>query len=117
MKNIIRCFHFIYQDLRNISRFKNQTVIAIKAPPEAKLQVPHPSDAMQIYMKSDREEIEVFLCEDPPDEETGSSPMHATSPTKQGKLFNARPMILLNLSTNNIVLISKIPSWFIYHFE
>jgi len=73
-----------YQDLRNISRFKNQTVIAIKAPPEAKLQVPHPSDAMQIYMQSDREEIEVFLCEDPPDDESGSSPMHATSPTKQG---------------------------------
>ena len=48
---------------------------------------------MQIYMKSDREEIEVFLCEDPPDDETGSSPMHATSPTKQGKLFNLAPMI------------------------
>jgi len=73
-----------YQDLRNISRFKNQTVIAIKAPPEAKLQVPHPSDAMQIYMQSDREEIEVFLCEDPPDEETGSSPVHAASLSKQG---------------------------------
>ena len=48
-------------------------------------------------MKSDREEIEVFLCEDPPDEETGSSPMHATSPTKQGKLLNATAMYLLYL--------------------
>lgn len=78
-----------YQDLRNISRFKNQTVIAIKAPPEAKLQVPHPSDAMQIYMQSDREEIEVFLCEDPPDEDVGSSPLHAVSPSKQGCADNA----------------------------
>ena len=33
-----------YQDLRSISRFANQTVMAIKAPPEAKLQVPHPSE-------------------------------------------------------------------------
>ena len=46
--------------------------------------MPHPSDAMQIYMQSDREEIEVFLCEDPPDDETGSSPRHANSPSKQG---------------------------------
>ena len=33
-----------YQDLRSVPRFKNQTVMAIKAPPEAKLQVPHPSE-------------------------------------------------------------------------
>ncbi|XP_023322104.1 transcription factor E2F3 isoform X3 [Eurytemora carolleeae] len=56
-----------YQDLRNIARFKSQTVMAIKAPPEAKLHVPHPSDGLQIYMSSDSGEIEVFLC---PEEET-----------------------------------------------
>ena len=33
-----------YQDLRSIHRFTNQTVMVIKAPPEAKLQVPHPSE-------------------------------------------------------------------------
>ena len=33
-----------WQDLRSIKDFTNQTVMAIKAPPEAKLQVPHPSD-------------------------------------------------------------------------
>ena len=33
-----------YQDLRSVPRFKKQTVMAIKAPPEAKLQVPHPSE-------------------------------------------------------------------------
>ena len=33
-----------WQDLRSIQDFTNQTVMAIKAPPEAKLQVPHPSD-------------------------------------------------------------------------
>jgi hypothetical protein len=52
-------------------RFSNQTVMAIKAPPEAKLQVPHPSEGMQIHMKSDRGEIEVFLC--PEEDALGSS--------------------------------------------
>eukprot|EP00088_Acartia_fossae_P037251 TRINITY_DN3841_c0_g1_i1.p1 TRINITY_DN3841_c0_g1~~TRINITY_DN3841_c0_g1_i1.p1 ORF type:complete len:593 (-),score=166.58 TRINITY_DN3841_c0_g1_i1:516-2294(-) len=56
-----------YQDLRNVPRFKNQTVMAIKAPPEAKLHVPHPSDGLKIYMSSETGEIEVFLC---PEEES-----------------------------------------------
>jgi hypothetical protein len=33
--------------------------MAIKAPPEAKLHVPHPSDGLQIYMSSENGEIEV----------------------------------------------------------
>ena len=37
-----------YQDLRGVARFKNQTVMAIKAPPEAKLQVPHPSEVSRL---------------------------------------------------------------------
>jgi len=53
-----------YHDLRAVPRFRNETVMAIKAPPEAKLQVPHPSEGMQIYMQSERGEIEVFLCPD-----------------------------------------------------
>ena len=40
--------------------------MAIKAPPEAKLHVPHPSEGLQIYMTSETGEIEVFLC---PEEE------------------------------------------------
>ena len=56
-----------FQDLRNVPRFKNQTVMAIKAPPEAKLHVPHPSDGLKIYMSSETGEIEVFLC---PEEES-----------------------------------------------
>ena len=83
--------------------------MAIKAPPEAKLQVPHPSEGMQIYMQSDRGEIEVFLC---PDEEnmsaggSGSSPLHEASPSKLGKLkvlfdismFILAPNIKFNLA-------------------
>lgn len=67
-----------YQDLRSVARFKNQTVLAIKAPPEAKLHVPHPSEGLQIYMQSDRGEIEVYLCQD---EENSGQQM---SPLKGG---------------------------------
>ncbi|TRY71494.1 hypothetical protein TCAL_12612 [Tigriopus californicus] len=70
-----------YQDLRNVARFRNQTVMAIKAPPEAKLQVPHPSEGMQIYMQCDNGEIEVFLC---PEEESlalGSAALSAHTPS------------------------------------
>lgn len=100
-----------YEDLRTIPSYKNQTVMVIKAPPEAKLRVPDPSkvcnkkadfghsrnnfvnslnlreqcdscapwrhshygisfahltnilfQALQMYMKSENSEIEVFLC-------------------------------------------------------
>lgn len=45
--------------------------MAIKAPPEAKLHVPHPSDGLQIFMSSEAGEIEVFLC---PEEEVLGGP-------------------------------------------
>ena len=64
-------------------RFKNQTIIAIKAPPEAKLHVPHPSDGLQIYMSSETGEIEVFLC---PEEETRSE--EEVSVVIAGKIFD-----------------------------
>nr|UER86414.1 female-specific transcription factor E2F3 [Lepeophtheirus salmonis salmonis] len=59
-----------YHDLRNIKKFQNQTVVAIKAPTGTDLEVPRPSEAMQIYMHSTTGEIEVFLC---PEEEQGIS--------------------------------------------
>lgn len=38
-----RFAYITYQDLRSIPCYANETVMAIKAPPEAKLEVPHPS--------------------------------------------------------------------------
>ncbi|KAJ4437339.1 hypothetical protein ANN_17478 [Periplaneta americana] len=38
-----RYAYITYQDLRGIPEYRHQTIMAIKAPPEAKLQVPHPS--------------------------------------------------------------------------
>ncbi|XP_034231910.1 transcription factor E2F6-like isoform X1 [Thrips palmi] len=61
-----RYAYITYQDLRSIPCYAKETVMAIKAPPEAKLEVPHPSGngGLQMYMKSTDGEIEVFLCPD-----------------------------------------------------
>uniref|UniRef100_A0A8D2M4B8 E2F transcription factor CC-MB domain-containing protein n=1 Tax=Zonotrichia albicollis TaxID=44394 RepID=A0A8D2M4B8_ZONAL len=52
-----------YQDLRAISSFQEQTVIAVKAPPETQLEVPDFSqENFQLYLKSTNGPIEVYLC-------------------------------------------------------
>ncbi|NXD88686.1 E2F2 factor, partial [Halcyon senegalensis] len=61
-----------YQDLRAISNFQEQTVIAVKAPPETQLQVPDFSEGnLQLHLKSTNGPIEVYLC---PEEITEESP-------------------------------------------
>uniref|UniRef100_A0A4X2M7Z5 E2F transcription factor 2 n=1 Tax=Vombatus ursinus TaxID=29139 RepID=A0A4X2M7Z5_VOMUR len=50
-------------DIRAIGNFKDQTVIAVKAPPETRLEVPDlREDNLQIYLKSTNGPIEVYLC-------------------------------------------------------
>lgn len=49
-----------YQDLRTITRYKNKTVMAIKAPSDSTLSVP--LHEYKVQMKSESGEIEVFLC-------------------------------------------------------
>ncbi|XP_069479061.1 transcription factor E2F2 [Ambystoma mexicanum] len=52
-----------YQDIRSIGNFAEQTVIAIKAPPETRLEVPDLNEEnLQIYLKSSNGPIEVYLC-------------------------------------------------------
>lgn len=70
-----------YRDIRSVKEFSDQTVIAIKAPSETKLEVPDPREvchppngissgslslfspqSLQIWLKSERGEIEVYLC-------------------------------------------------------
>uniref|UniRef100_A0A8B9NN84 E2F transcription factor 2 n=1 Tax=Accipiter nisus TaxID=211598 RepID=A0A8B9NN84_9AVES len=55
-----------YQDLRAISNFQEQTVIAVKAPPETQLEVPDFSE-----VRSTNGPIEVYLC---PEEIVEESP-------------------------------------------
>lgn len=57
--------YITYQDIRSIAKYKNKTVMAIKAPPNAKISVPEDQEEnYKMLMKSDCGEIEVFLCPD-----------------------------------------------------
>ncbi|NWV49822.1 E2F2 factor, partial [Daphoenositta chrysoptera] len=61
-----------YQDLRAISSFRKQTLIAVNAPPETQLEVPDFSqENFQLHLKSTNGPIEVYLC---PEEITDESP-------------------------------------------
>ncbi|XP_073983805.1 transcription factor E2F6-like [Rhodnius prolixus] len=53
-----------YQDLRSIKSYATQTVIVIKAPPHAQLEVPQPTNRsrVEMWLKSENGEIDVFLC-------------------------------------------------------
>uniref|UniRef100_H0VD13 E2F transcription factor 2 n=1 Tax=Cavia porcellus TaxID=10141 RepID=H0VD13_CAVPO len=52
-----------YQDIRAVGNFKEQTVIAVKAPPQTRLEVPDKAEEnLQIYLKSTQGPIEVYLC-------------------------------------------------------
>ena len=42
-----------YQDIRGIKDFDNKTVIAIKAPPETKLEVPDPKEVRIDHLNSE----------------------------------------------------------------
>ncbi|OWF38896.1 Transcription factor E2F3 [Mizuhopecten yessoensis] len=60
--NQITLAYVTYQDIRNIDTLDEQTVIAIKAPPETRLEVPDPDQNIQIWLKSSKGPIEVYLC-------------------------------------------------------
>lgn len=59
-----------YLDIKSINEFSNQTVIAIKAPSETKLELADPREKLQMFLKSDKGEIEVYIC---PDEQAHNS--------------------------------------------
>ncbi|XP_057242951.1 transcription factor E2F2 [Malurus melanocephalus] len=71
-ENNQRLAYVTYQDLRAISIFQEQTVIAVKAPPETQLEVPDFSqENFQLHLKSTSGPIEVYLC---PEEITEENP-------------------------------------------
>ena len=50
--------------MHSIQSFSDQNVIAIKAPPDTKLEVPDVADKIQVFLHSERGPIEVFVPED-----------------------------------------------------
>ncbi|XP_046442788.1 transcription factor E2F1-like [Daphnia pulex] len=77
-----RYAYVTYGDLKSIAEYRDNTVMAVRAPPETKLQVPHPSEGYQIHMKSEKSEIEVLLC--PEDESSSSSSSSPSSKESSG---------------------------------
>ncbi|XP_054747220.1 transcription factor E2f1 [Anastrepha obliqua] len=73
-----------HTDLKSVDLFKDQIIIVIKAPPEAKLVLPDTLCPREIYVKAENNgEINVFLCHDnsPENSPTFSSP--AAPPYRQ----------------------------------
>uniref|UniRef100_A0A3B3DJH1 E2F transcription factor CC-MB domain-containing protein n=1 Tax=Oryzias melastigma TaxID=30732 RepID=A0A3B3DJH1_ORYME len=71
--------YLTYTDVRQIPSLRDKTVILIKAPPETTLQVPHPEESLQIYLKSAFGPIEALLCSD---ELFPVKPLHGISGVK-----------------------------------
>lgn len=62
LNNDKRHAYLSYKDLRAVPKFRDQTILAIKAPSEFQLQVPDPREGIRIHMKSEQDEIEVYIC-------------------------------------------------------
>ncbi|XP_027856456.1 transcription factor E2F2 isoform X4 [Xiphophorus couchianus] len=74
-----------YQDIRSIGSLRDQTVIAVKAPAETKLEVPDTAGgSLQIYLKSRNGPIEVYLC--PEEGLEDASPVKSTVTPKKEDL-------------------------------
>ncbi|XP_030243758.1 transcription factor E2f1 isoform X2 [Drosophila navojoa] len=65
VENVGGMAYVTQSDLLNVDLFKDQIVIVIKAPPEAKLVLPNTKLPREIYVKAENSgEINVFLCHD-----------------------------------------------------
>ncbi|XP_075389507.1 transcription factor E2F3 isoform X2 [Tenrec ecaudatus] len=78
-----RLAYVTYQDIRKISGLKDQTVVAVKAPPETRLEVPDPLESLQIHLSSTQGPIEVYLC---PEETETHSPMKTNNQDHNGNI-------------------------------
>ncbi|XP_059176167.1 transcription factor E2F3-like [Physella acuta] len=81
-----RLAYVTYQDIRSLNSLREQTVIAIKAPPETRLEVPDPENNIQIWLKSTRGAIDVFLCpDDLPGDDSSSTGSDSTASANDGQ--------------------------------
>lgn len=94
-----------YHDLRSVPMYKDQAIMAVKAPPEATLHVPQPINSLgqqklQMHMRSSHGEIEVFLCPDDPVVKSSPNPGYATSQpvpsSKEADVPYLPPELLVN---------------------
>ena len=74
-----------YLDIKSIPEFSNQTVVAIKAPSETKLELADPREKLQMTLKSDKGEIEVYICPEEQTQNNSSCTYDMKSQDDQGK--------------------------------
>ncbi|XP_053101500.1 transcription factor E2F3 isoform X2 [Hemicordylus capensis] len=79
----LRLAYIRYEDIREISSLKDQTVILVKAPPETKLEVPDPVENKLIHLSSTQGPIEVYLC---PEETDSYSPVKTCNQDHNGNI-------------------------------
>ncbi|XP_070284788.1 transcription factor E2F6 isoform X2 [Myotis yumanensis] len=59
-----RLAYVTYQDIHSIRAFREQIVIAVRAPAETRLDVPAPrEDSITVHIRSTKGPIDVYLCE------------------------------------------------------
>ncbi|KAK0144883.1 Transcription factor E2F3 [Merluccius polli] len=61
-EQVYRILTFLYLSYEDVKSIMKQTVIVVKAPAETVLEVPHPAESLQLYMKSTQGPIDVYLC-------------------------------------------------------
>ncbi|CRK99003.1 CLUMA_CG012079, isoform A [Clunio marinus] len=66
------------QDLNGVESFKDQTLITLRVPAESKLTIPATRLPREIQIKSDKGEIEAFVCGDAQDD-SKTAPLKSTS--------------------------------------
>ncbi|KAG5681419.1 hypothetical protein PVAND_010857 [Polypedilum vanderplanki] len=67
------------QDLSSIESFKDQLLITLRVPADSKLTIPATKLPREIHFKSDKDEIEAFVCRDAQDEDSKTTLSDATS--------------------------------------
>ncbi|XP_011498693.1 PREDICTED: transcription factor E2F3 [Ceratosolen solmsi marchali] len=102
-----------YHDLRSVASYKDQSIMAVKAPPEATLHVPQPINnfgqpKLQIHMRSTHGEIEVFLC---PDDPGTKAPLPSGYTTTMNTNTTTTPQSPVSKPSTT----SSIPSEFLIH--
>ncbi|XP_066532529.1 transcription factor E2F1 [Hoplias malabaricus] len=76
LKGHVNSAYVTYEDICGIGAFQDQTVIAIKAPEETKLEVPTPTeDSIKIHLKGCRGPIHVLTCDTEGAVSTPSEPL------------------------------------------
>ncbi|XP_056438795.1 transcription factor E2F3 [Gadus chalcogrammus] len=100
-----------YEDVKTIPSLREQTVILVKAPAETVLEVPHPAESIQLFLKSSQGPIDVYLSsedhspfdvpEDPQDDDDDDEPTDCSD--DDGPMEHTQTPSFLSMSSTDAV--------------